>query len=286
MFRKNKLAMLVGEFLGTAGLTLAVMSVLISPVAAPYFISIAVGLMLVALVMALSGISGAVFNPALTLGLWTVRKMQAVQAISYIIVQFAGAMAAKYLFDYLTGVDLAKNGFDDAFEPKVMVGEVVGTFIFSFVLAGAIYQRVNANAKAAAAGIGLTVGTMVASLASAAVLNPAIAWSVHRWGLTTYVLGPVLGAILGFNLYNLLFVETEVAEVDEVTRTSSAMGKLDSALSHSLVAQEYDAKKDTLEDKVKVSGSRTHVRTSAGTKKAVAKKKSPGKSTRTKTAKK
>lgn len=102
MFRKNKLAMLVSEFLGTAVLALAVLALSHSQLSYPYFIASAAGLTLVLLVVALAGISGAVFNPALTIGLWTVRKLRTLQALSYIIAQFAGAAAAWYLFVYFT----------------------------------------------------------------------------------------------------------------------------------------------------------------------------------------
>jgi glycerol uptake facilitator-like aquaporin len=281
MFRKNKLAMLVGEFLGTGALTLSVLAVTHSQLSLPYFTATIAGLMLAILVMALAGISGAVFNPALTIGLWTVRKMQTLQAIAYIIVQFAGAAAVWYLFVYLTKIDAAKIEFKGDYEPRILVAEMLGTFIFAFSVASAIYQRMSLGMKAFAIGGGLVAGSMVASLGSAGVLNPAVAWSLHQWGLSTYVLGPVLGAVIGFNLYNLLFVETEVAEVEE-GRSGSMSAKLDSGLSQSLVAQEYEAKKDLNEDKVIVSGQRTAVRTQAGAKKAVAKKKVPAKARTTK----
>jgi glycerol uptake facilitator-like aquaporin len=49
MFRKNKLAMLVSEFLGTAVLALAVLALSHSQLSYPYFIASAAGLTLVLL---------------------------------------------------------------------------------------------------------------------------------------------------------------------------------------------------------------------------------------------
>ena len=213
MFRKNKLAMLVSEFLGTAVLALAVLALSHSQLSYPYFIASAAGLTLVLLVVALAGISGAVFNPALTIGLWTVRKLRTLQALSYIIAQFAGAAAAWYLFVYFTKLDNAKN--NGIYDARLLVAEAAGTFVFSFAVASAIYQRLSLGLKAFMVGGGLTAGAIIASLGSAGVLNPAVAFSVHQFGWGTYVLGPVLGAVVGFNLYNLLFVETEVAEAAE-----------------------------------------------------------------------
>ena len=84
-----------------------------------------------------------------------------------------------------------------------------------FAMAAAIYQKFRLSTKAFTIGIGLALGALVASLASAAFLNPAVAFSLQQWNIWTYMVGPVLGAVLGMNLYNLLFVETEVAEVAE-----------------------------------------------------------------------
>lgn len=213
MFRKNKLAMLVSEFLGTGALTLTVLALSHSQLSLPYFVASAAGLTLVLMVVALAGISGAVFNPALTIGLWTVRKLKTLQALSYIVAQFAGAAAVWYLFVYFTKLHDVKN--NGAYDARVLVAETVGTFVFAFSVAAAVYQRLSLGLKGFMVGGGLIAGALIASLGSGGILNPAVAWSLHQWGWGTYVLGPVLGAVVGFNLYNLLFVETEVAEMEE-----------------------------------------------------------------------
>jgi len=213
MFRKNKLAMLVGEFLGTAALTLTVLAISHSQLSLGYFIATAAGLVFALMTLALGGISGAVFNPAMTIGLWTVRKLRTLQAIAYLVVQLLAGFVAWELFVYLTKISGVHN--TDTYSARTLVAEVVGTFVFAFIWAGAVYQRFSLFAKAAAIGGGLTAGSLVASLGSAGLLNPAVALGLKQWGWGTYVLGPVLGAIIGFNLYNLLFVETEVAEAAE-----------------------------------------------------------------------
>lgn len=205
--------MLVSEFLGTAVLTLVVLSSSHSQLSLPYFIATAAGLTLTLLVIALANVSGAIFNPALTIGLWTVRKLKTVQALSYIIVQFLGAAAAWYLFVYFTKLTGVKN--TGTYDAHVLVAETVGTFIFSFSIAAALYQRLSLGLRGLMVGGGLVAGALIASLGSAGLLNPAVAMSLHQWAWGTYVLGPVLGAVIGFNLYNLLFVETEVAEAAE-----------------------------------------------------------------------
>lgn len=215
--------MLVSEFLGAGVLTLIVLSLSHSQLSLPYFIATAAGLTLTLLVIALADISGAVFNPAMTIGLWTVRKLKTLQAVSYIIVQFLGAAAAWYLFLYFTKLDGVEN--TGTYDARLLVAEVVGTFIFAFSFAAALYQRMSLGLRGLMVGGGLVMGSLVASLGSAGILNPAVAMSLHQWGWGTYVLGPVLGAIVGFNLYNLLFVETEVAEVAEAKAEAKAAAK-------------------------------------------------------------
>lgn len=255
MFRKNKLAMLLGEFIGTGALTLTVLSMAHSAIGQQiaFFIAVPAGLLLALMVLALAGISGAVFNPAITIGLWTVRKLQTLQAIGYILMQFLGAAAAWYLFVYLTKIDTSKVEFKMDYDPRVLVAETVGTFIFAFSIAAAIYQRLSLGVKAFAIGGGLTVGALAATLASAGILNPAVAWSLHQFGWGTYVAGPILGAILGFNLYNILFVQTELAEIATFKSEKQSTSKLKPGLTHSLVASEVDAEEERVAAKAKVS---------------------------------
>jgi hypothetical protein len=54
----------------------------------------------------------------------------------------------------------------------------------------------------------LFVGIIVASVGSAAFLNPAMALGLRSWG-TVYILGPLVGGVLGVNLYYLLFAPIE-----------------------------------------------------------------------------
>jgi aquaporin Z len=255
--------MLVSEFLGTGALTLTVLSISHSQLSLSYFVATAAGLTVVLMTLALAGISGAVFNPAMTIGLWTVRKLRTLQALSYIVAQLAGGAVAWWLFVYFTKLSGIHNSGN--YSARVLVAEVVGTFIFSFAWASAIYQRFNLFAKAATIGGGLTAGALIASLGSA---------GVHQWGWGTYVLGPVLGAVIGFNLYNLLFVETELAEVAESKEEKAKTSKLNATLTQSEVAVEADANVKEAVSKAKTAVVKDRV---SSAKKSTAKKKSGGK---------
>ncbi len=208
MLQRRKVAMLVAEFLGTGVLTLIVLSVSKSTIGIPYFVSLAAGLAIGAMTLAFGYISGAHFNPAITLGLWTVRKVSSTKAVVYVAAQLLGATAAYWLYTYFVNAHWANSGH---FVGRILVAEAVGAFVFSMAWAAAVYGKFG-NAKAAATvTVGLILGILVASSASGGLLNPAVALGVRSWVWGTYVLGPVLGAVIGFNLYNLLFVSTDGA---------------------------------------------------------------------------
>ena len=224
MFRKNTLAMLVSEFLGTGLLALTVLAMLRSQ-GGTFNTAAAAGLIMGLLVLAVGAISGALVNPAVTVGLWSVRKIRSLQALSYILVQFAGAAAAWYAFVYFTKIDTGTIKHEELtkMSGRVFFAELIGTFIFCFAIAAAIYQRLSGGVKAFVIGGGLTLGIIAASLGSAGAVNPAVAFSIQQWNVWAYALAPILGAVLGFTLYNLLFVQTELAEVAEAREEVAAV---------------------------------------------------------------
>ncbi len=222
MFGKKKVAALVAEFLGTSALTLLILSVQRSTIGVPFFVAAAAGLTVTLMSFSFYRVSGAHFNPAITIGMWTARRVETLTAVLYIAAQFLGAWAAYGIYTYFVNSTLQPVG--GHFTTRVLVAEIVGTGIFTFALAGAVYQKFSTTAVAAAAGIGLMLGAIAASSASLGLLNPAVALGVRAWVWGTYVAGPVIGAIIGINLYGLLFAETE-PKVKNATVTSSSTSK-------------------------------------------------------------
>ncbi len=205
MFGRKKIAMLVAEFLGTGVLTTVVLSVSKSTIGIPYFVALAAGLVVAGLTLSIGAVSGAHLNPAITLGLWSVRKVKTLPALAYVAAQLLGGIAAYQLYTYFVGTHWANMGH---FEGRVLVGEAVGAFIFSMAWASAVYQRFEAGKAAAVVGIGLILGVITAAGASGGIVNPAVALGMRSWVWGTFVLGPVLGGLIGFNLYALLFAPT------------------------------------------------------------------------------
>lgn len=223
MFGRRKIATLVAEFLGTGALTLLILSVQRSTIGVPFFVAAAAGLTVALMVMVVGGTSGGYFNPALVVGMWTARKLNSATAVLYIIAQFLGAWAAYGLYTYFVNNTLQQVG--GKFSGQILAAEVVGTAIFAFAVASAVYQRTSLAVKASMAGIGLMVGIVAASSASLGLLNPAVALGIRAWVLGTYVLGPVLGAIIGVNLYALLFSDQETPAKASASVVSTAAVK-------------------------------------------------------------
>jgi glycerol uptake facilitator-like aquaporin len=209
MFGKAKIAVLVSEFLGTGILTLLILSVQRSTIGVPFFVALAAGLTLALLVFALGNTLTTHLNPAITLASWTARRINTLTGVLYIAMQLLGAWAAYWLYTYYVGNGLQPVG--GHFTARILVAEAVGTAVFAFGWAAATSRALTAGANAAYAGLAYMLGIVAASSAAIGLLNPAVALGVRAWVWGTYVLGPIVGAIIGINLYNLLFAEQVVA---------------------------------------------------------------------------
>jgi aquaporin Z len=212
MLTRKNAAMVLAEFLGTGFLTLAVLAVSKSSIGIPYFVAIAAGLVVATVTLTLGAVSGAHLNPLITVGLWSVRRIKTVPAIVYVAVQLLGGIAAYFLFAYLVGQHWNNTG---TFEPKVLVAEAVGGFVFSLGFAAVVFQKLKGGVAAATIGMSLTLGVLIAAAGAGGIVNPAVALGARSWVWGTFVLGPVLGGIIGFNLYSLLFAPASALLAEE-----------------------------------------------------------------------
>ena len=188
----------VAEFLGTFALTLAVALSLTGdfPVPTPILAALVLGLF----VYFIGHISGAHINPAVTVGLWSVRKIRTDEAVYYMLSQFAGATAVLLLISATVGLaTLTVSG-----GAMVGVAELAGTFFFGFGIASVVYGRTPGTLSGAIVGCSLLFGIAVAAvLGSNGVLNPAVALGIESFNVL-YVLGPIAGSVLGMQAYKYL----------------------------------------------------------------------------------
>jgi aquaporin Z len=241
LLSRRKIAALAAEFLGTGVLAFVVLAVKNSQIGIPYFVAIAAGLVVVLFGAALG--RDAILNPALTLGLWTGRRIKTVKALLFIAVQLLGGLAAYSLYKYFTKGQPVQP-IPSAFDAHVLVSEAFGMFVFSFIVVGVGFRKLADVTRNSVAGFGLTLGIMVASVASAGFINPAVALAANAWAWSTYVAGPVLGAIIGVNLYALLFADKEKASG---TNSSSSSASTARVVTANVVADSKAVKADRLE---------------------------------------
>ncbi|HEY4964636.1 MAG TPA: aquaporin [Candidatus Saccharimonadales bacterium] len=207
MFGKRKVAALVAEFLGTGILTLLVLSVQRSTIGVPFFVALIAGLTMTVMYFALSGASGGYFNPAIAIGFWTARRLSTLTAILFVAFELLGGWAAYYLYGYFVHSKLTAIG--GHYNGRTLAAEAVGAGILAFVWAAVSYQKWTKPLAGSALGIATMVGMISAAAAGIGIINPALALGVNAWVWGTYVLGPVLGAVVGINLYGLLFATKE-----------------------------------------------------------------------------
>lgn len=205
-FNRAKLAPLMAEFLGTSVLVMMVL-VLSQTTSVPYFIGTSAALALGVVYMMFSGVSGGHFNPAITIGVWASKKItqnSTVNAIAYIVAQVLGALASWQLYQYFVNQKLTAQPVK--YSLPLLVAEAVGTFILALGFATAASRAFSALESALTYGFSLFVGIMVAATASAAFLNPAVALGQRGFNFNwVYIVGPLLGGIIGIGLYNYIF---------------------------------------------------------------------------------
>jgi glycerol uptake facilitator-like aquaporin len=211
MFSRKQVAVLAAEFLGTGVLALVMLSVQHSTIGLPYFIAAAAGLTLAALTSIFSGNGAGHYNPAITLGMWTVRQVSTLRALANIVAQMLGAWAAYGLYTFFVKTTLQPIGGD--YDGRILVAEATGAFVLALAYAAAVYNGYLNAKRAATVGAAYALAIIVAASATIGIVNPAVALSMRAFevfgpmGWTTYSLGPVLGAVIGFNLYALLFAQ-------------------------------------------------------------------------------
>jgi MIP family channel proteins len=222
------IAELVGTFiLVFGGTAVAVAAILARPTAGPAYDSLAValafGLALAAVVAAVGHVSGAHVNPAVTLGMAAAGKFPWNYAPIYIGAQLVGAVLAA-LATWLTfgGAGARSEANLAGTYPAQGVGdlqafvvEILITFILVFVvMAVATDERAPAAIAPIAVGFALAVGVFVAGPVTGGSVNPArsLGPMLVAGDLTSvwlYVLGPIIGGVLGALLYDRFLAQTE-----------------------------------------------------------------------------
>jgi MIP family channel proteins len=181
-------------------------------------IAITFGLVIMAMIYAVGHVSGAHFNPAVTLAFALTRHFPWTRAGAYWIAQVVGAVLAALLLRASVGTD-AHLGvtLPSGSQGQSFVWEIVLTFFLMFVIM-AVATDTRAVGEAAAIAIGGTVGldAMFGGPISGASMNPArsigpalVVGDLHA--LWLYIVAPLAGAALAALTYQ--FIRGEDAQV-------------------------------------------------------------------------
>ena len=221
---------LTAEFIGTFWLVLggcgsAVLAAGVPDVGIGYAgVALAFGLTVLTGAYAFGHISGAHFNPAVTLGLMTARRFPVGDVIGYWIAQVAGAaVAGAVLYAIASGTEgfdaaagFASNGYGEH-SPQhysliaALICETVLTAMFLLVILGTTSEKAPPGFAPLAIGLALTLIHLISIPVTNTSVNPARSTGVAifqgSWALAqlwAFWVAPLLGAGLAGFFYRWL----------------------------------------------------------------------------------
>jgi MIP family channel proteins len=229
---------IVAEFIGTFALVFVGIAALGLTGGDILSVSLAHGLALAAMASALMAISGAHFNPAVTVAMLVGGRIELGRALMFIVAQIlAGFVAAALLVFVLAGTELVPKGKPatepvsvgtpkipnkivnnvPSEEPRInamqgMVAEAVLTFLLVATYFGTMVDSRAPRIGALAVGFAMTAAVLASGALTGAALNPARVfgpavisgtWPNH-W---IYWVGPLAGGALAGLIYGRFLLE-------------------------------------------------------------------------------
>jgi aquaporin Z len=184
-------------------------------------VSLAFGLTVLTMALAIGHISGCHLNPAVSIGLWSGGRFSIGDLGPYIVAQVVGGLAgAAVLYVIATGqtgfdvaAGFASNGYAEHSPggyslTAALVTEIVMTFMFLIIILGATDKRAPQGFAPIAIGFGLTLIHLISIPVTNTSVNPARStgvalfqggWAVSQ--LWLFWLAPLVGAILAGVVY-------------------------------------------------------------------------------------
>ncbi|TXG47702.1 hypothetical protein EZV62_026996 [Acer yangbiense] len=185
------------------------------------------GLTVMILVYSLGHISGAHFNPAVSIAFATCNRFSWKHVPAYISTQVLGSTVASGT------LRLIFNGKQDHFVGTVPAGSDMESFVIEFVITFYlmfVISGVATDNRAIGELAGLVIGATIlvnvfvggpisgASMNPARSLGPAIVSNQYK-GIWIYMVSPVLGAVSGAWVYNMVRFTDKTLK--EITKTAS-----------------------------------------------------------------
>ena len=210
----------IAEFIGTFFLVLVVSMVTLTKVQSDIQ-PIAVGVTLMVMIFANGHLSGAHFNPAISLAFYLRSKITGMEFLFYGVVQITGGVGAAFIASLLVSVKLKQIPLPFADVPlffgigQAFAAEAIGTFALTWVVLNVATSKALDGNNFYGLAIGLTQTAMIYAFGSVSggFFNPAIAAGLSAIQLINYqnfwiyLLACPIGAT--FAAYTFKFVNTE-----------------------------------------------------------------------------
>jgi aquaporin Z len=186
--------------------------------------ALASGLAIAVMSVAFSHISGAHFNPAVTIGFWITKRMSTVEVLGYWIAQMLGGIVAAFGLKAIVPREDAwqpvLGGTPDLVRdftrlPAMGLEALITFFLVLVYFATTSEDNIDSRSLASfAVGLVYTIGILVAAPFTGAALNPARAFgpalaSTHwsNWGV--YWVGPLAGGFLAGLIYDAMYARKQ-----------------------------------------------------------------------------
>jgi len=166
------------EFIGTFFLVFTVGMTVIGCDPHNFLPPLAIGAALMIMVYAGGHVSGAHYNPAVTLAVWLRGRCAAADVLPYWIAQIAGAFAAAFLTTYLKGNPTVTP--QELNIVPALIAEFIGTFALCYIVLNVATAKATAGNSFYGLAIGFTVTAMAFALGgiSGGAFNPAVATGI------------------------------------------------------------------------------------------------------------
>jgi aquaporin Z len=187
-------------------------------------VALAFGLTVMTMAYAVGHVSGAHFNPAVTLGIAVARRFPWRDVPAYVVAQvLGGLLAGLALWGIARGVrgfevtgNLAANGYGDHSPGgytlvAVLVAEAILTAFFLYIILGVTDDRAPVGFAPIAIGLGLTLIHLISIPISNTSVNPARSTAVAFFNgngapgqLWAFWVAPLVGAAIAGATYHLV----------------------------------------------------------------------------------
>lgn len=218
---------LTAEFLGTAFLLATVvgsgiMAETLSPSNTGVALlanTIATGAILMVLILIFGPISGAHFNPAVTLAFLIRKEISPGLSIIYFVIQIAGALAGAMVAHIMFEAPLLEASTHVRTGPAQWIAEIVATFGLLATIFGCVRFRVSAVPYA----VGLYITAAYWFTSSTSFANPAVTIArsftdtfsgIRPEDMPRFIAAQLIGAVLATVIFGWLLKPTKEANTD------------------------------------------------------------------------